>query len=118
LEFFGLVLGLFYKDVGLVFQPASGNTVANSHLSPGPFNSRVLRFCLVPQCSHLPYWPCQQRRLANCDWMPASYTTGQSSYPRRHPIGWASSQSSHTVSNMPSHRALTSAPLSTHLSIE
>jgi len=25
LEFFGLVLGLFYEDVGLVFQPASGN---------------------------------------------------------------------------------------------
>jgi len=25
-----------------------------------------------------------QRRLANCDWMPASYTSGQPSNPRRH----------------------------------
>jgi len=24
---------------------------------PGPFNSRVLRSCLVPQYSHLPHWP-------------------------------------------------------------
>ena len=79
-----------------------GNIVGNSHLSPGPFNSRVLISCLVPQCSHTPHWFCDQRRLANCDWMPASYTSGQPSYVRRHPTSWASWQSSllcfqHTV---------------------
>jgi len=31
------------------------NNVANSHLSPGPFDCRVLCSCLVPQCSHPPY---------------------------------------------------------------
>jgi len=31
------------------------NNVTNSHLSLGPFNNRVLRSCLVPQCSHLPH---------------------------------------------------------------
>jgi len=29
----------------------------------------------VPQCSHLLHWPCHQQCLANCDWMPASYTS-------------------------------------------
>ena len=33
------------------------NNVANSHLSPGPFDCRVLCYCLVPQCSYPPYWP-------------------------------------------------------------
>jgi len=74
------------------------SNVANSYLSPGPFNSRVLRFCLVRQCSHPPHWPRHQRHLASCAWLPASYTSGQSSYPRRHPTCWASSQKSHTVS--------------------
>jgi len=32
------------------------NNVANSHASPGPFNGRVLRSCLVPQCSYPPHW--------------------------------------------------------------
>jgi len=40
----------------------------------------------VPQCSHPPHWSCHQRRLANCDWMLASYNSRQSSYPC-----WASS---------------------------
>ena len=40
------------------------NKVANSHPSPGAFNRRVLRSCLVPQCLHPPHWPCHQRRLA------------------------------------------------------
>jgi len=62
------------------------NNSANSHLSPGAFNRRVRRSCLVPQCSYLPHQPHHQRRLANCDWMPASYTSGQPSNPRRHPI--------------------------------
>jgi len=31
------------------------NNVANSHLSPGPLNSRVLHSCLVWQCSNLPH---------------------------------------------------------------
>jgi len=47
---------------------------------------RILCACLVPQCSHPPHRLCHQRRLANCDWMPASYTSGQPSNPRRHPI--------------------------------
>ena len=31
------------------------NNIANSHLSPGSFNSKVLLSCQVPQCSHLPH---------------------------------------------------------------
>ena len=46
---------------------------------------RVLRACLVPQCSYPPYRPRHQRRLANFYWMPASYTSGQPSNTRRHP---------------------------------
>ena len=66
------------------------NNIANAHFISGAFNRRVLRSCLLPQCSHPPYWPGYQRRLANCDWMPASYTSIQPSYPRRHPTFWAS----------------------------
>ena len=89
------------------------NNSANTHPSPGTFNRRVLHACLVPQCSYPPH-----RRLANCDWMSASYTSGQPSNPRRHPTCWASSQWSHTVSTTPCHGAWTSAPLSVHPSIE
>ena len=93
------------------------NNAANSHLGPGSFGSRVLRSCLLLQCSYLPHCPCQhQRRLANCDWLPASCTSRQSSDPRRHPTFWASSQRSHTVSSTPCHGTWTSAPLSAHLS--
>ena len=95
-----------------------GNNVANNHLSPGPFNSKVMRLCPVPQCSHLPRWSCHQRRLANCDWMPAPYTSRQSSYAREHWICWVSSQRSHTVSSTTCHGAWKFAPLSAHLSIE
>jgi len=42
----------------------------------GPFNSRVLLTCLVPQYSHPPHWP-RHRRFANCGWMPARDGTGQ-----------------------------------------
>jgi len=57
------------------------NTIANSHPSLGAINCRVLRSCLVPQCSYPPNWPRHQLRLPNCHWMPAaSYTTKQ------HPI--------------------------------
>jgi len=94
------------------------NNVANSHLSPGPINNRVLRSCLVPQCSYPPHWPSHQRRFANCDWMPALYTSGLPFYSRKHPICWASSQWSHTVSSTPCHRAWTSAPPNAHLSTE
>ena len=63
---------------------------------------------------------CHQGRLANCDWMLASYTSEQSFYARRHPTCWASSQRSHTVSSTPCHGAWTRGrdPLSAHLSIE
>ena len=81
--------------------------------SPGPLNNRVLRSCLVAQCSYSPQWPRHQRRLANCDWMLASYTSGQSSLPRRCPTYWASSQRSHTVSITPCDGAWTPAPLLT-----
>jgi len=94
------------------------NNVANSHLSPGSFNSILLRSSLVQQCSYPPNWPCYQRRLVICDSIPAPYASGQSSYPRRHPTYWTSSQWSHTVSNTLSYGALTYAPLSAHLSIE
>jgi len=70
---------------------------------------------MVPMCSYPPHWPCHQRRLANCDWMPAPYSKGQPSYSRRHPTRWASSQRSYTFSNMPCHRAWTPASLSAHL---
>ena len=99
-------------------QHSSPQDFANSHRSPGPFNCRVLRSCLVPQCSYPPHWPRHQRRLANCDWMPASYTSGQPSNHRRHPTCWASSQWNHTISRTPWHGAWTPAPLSAHLSIE
>ena len=86
---------------------------ANSHPSLGALNRRVLRACLVPQCSYPPH-----RRLANCDWMSASYSIGQPCYPHRHLTCWASSQWSHTVSSTPCHGPWTSAPLRAHLSIE
>jgi len=44
--------------------------------------------------------------------------TTKSSYPHRHPTGWALSQWSHTVSSTPCHQAWTSAPISAHPSIE
>ena len=94
------------------------NNVANSHPSPGALNRRVLRSCLVPQWSHPLHWPRHQRRLANCDWMPASHTSEQPSHPHRHPTCWASSQRSHAVSSTPSHGARTPASLSALLSIK
>jgi len=94
------------------------NNSANSHHRLGAFNRRVLRACLVPQCSYPPHQPRHQRRLANCDWMPAPYISGQPSNPLRHPTGWASSQWRHTVSRTPCHGAWPSAPLSAHPSIE
>ena len=74
--------------------------------------------CLVPQCPYPSYWPHHQRRLANCDWVPASYTSWQPSNPRRYPTCWASLQWSHTISRTPCHGAWTSAPLSAHPCIE
>jgi len=71
--------------------------------------------CLVSQRSHLSHWPCHQWRLANCDWMPASYPSWQYSHSRRHPACWSLSQWSHTVSSSRSmepwhllHSAITS----------
>jgi len=100
LNFFG-----HFKNVSICDRKTTGwsNNVANSYPSPGALNCRVLRSCLVPQCSYPPHWPHHQRRLANCDWMLASYTSGQPSNPRRHPTCWASSQWSHIVSRMPCH---------------
>jgi len=72
----------------------------------------------MTKCLHPPNWSCRQRRLANCDWMPASYTSGQPSYPRWHPTYWASSQSSHIFFSMLCHGAWTPAPLSAHRSTE
>jgi len=94
------------------------NNTAYSHPSPGPFNRRALRSCLVPECSYPPHWLCHQWRLANCGLMPASYTSGQFSNPRKHPTCWASSQCSHTVSSTPCHGAWRPAPLSAHQYIE
>jgi len=84
----------------------------------GAFNRRILRSCLVPQCSYPLHRPLHQRRLTNCDWMPASKISEQPSNPRRHPIYWALSQWSHTVSSTSCHGAWTPAPLSAHPSFE
>ena len=72
----------------------------------GHFNDRLLRSCLVAQCSHPPHRPRHQWRLANGDWMPASYTSGifaqknsavsqksnilapQKLFPRQSFLGW------------------------------
>jgi len=64
---------------------AGATTMRNSHPSPHAFNRRILCSCLVPQCSYPPHRPHHQRRLANCDWLYASYTSAQLSHPRRHP---------------------------------
>ena len=88
---------------------AGATTLSNSHPSPGAFNRRVLRACLVPQCSYPPHRPHNQRCLANCDWMPASYTSGQPSNSCRHPTCCA-------FLSMPCHGAWTPALLSAHLS--
>jgi len=72
----------------------------------------------MPQRSQSPYWPYHQLLLANCDWMPASYTSGQPSHSRRHLTCWASSQRSYTFSRTPCHGAWTSDPLNSHLSTE
>ena len=61
------------------------NNSANSHPCPCAFNHRALYSCLVPQCSYPTQRPFHQRLLAVCDWMSASYTSGQPSNPRRHP---------------------------------
>ena len=90
--------GAFCLELG-----AWGNNFANSHLSPVPFIRRVVRSCLVPQCSYPPHWLCHQRCLGNCDWMPASQTSGQSSYSRCHLTSWALSLRSHIVSSTRSH---------------
>jgi len=60
------------------------NNSKNSHPSLGELNCRALRACLMPQCSYPPHRPRHQQRLANCDWMPASYTSGKPSNSRRH----------------------------------
>ena len=75
------------------------NKVANSHPIPRPSTAE---YCAPVSCrsDHTRH----QRRLANCDWMPASYTSRQPSNPRRHPTRWASPQLSHTISRMPCHR--------------
>jgi len=45
-------------------------------------------YCALVWCrsaqSYPPNRPRHQRRFANCDWMPASYTSGQPSNPCRH----------------------------------
>ena len=49
--------------------------------------------------------------------MPASYTSGQPSNPRRHPTCWASSHRRNTIFRTPCHGAWIPASLSAHLSI-
>ena len=85
--------------------------------SLGALNRRGLRACLVPQCSYPPYWPHHQQRRANSDWMPASYTSGQTFNPCRHPTCCALAQGSHTISRTQCHGAWTPAPLSAHPAI-
>ena len=74
-----------------------GNNSANCRPGRGALNRRVLRPCLLPQCSHLPRRPCQQQRLANCDRMLAPYTSEQPSNPRRHPTCWTFAMDPHCL---------------------
>ena len=83
------------------------NNSAYSYPGPGAFNRRKLRTCLVLKCSLPPCRPHHHRRLANCDWMPASYTREQPFNSRKHPTCWSSSQWSHTLSGTQSHSAWT-----------
>ena len=48
--------------------------------------------------------------------MPVSYTSGQTSYSRRHPTCWAWLQRSHYLSSTSCHANWTFAPLRAHLS--
>ena len=60
------------------------NNVANNLLSS--FHSTAEYYAPV-WCAVLSptLWPCDQRHLAHCDWMPASHTSGQPSYTRMRP---------------------------------
>ena len=60
---------------------AGTTTLRTATLAPCPLNSRVLGSCLVPQCSHPPRCSCHQLRRANCDWMPASYSSPADNIP-------------------------------------
>jgi len=92
---------------------------ANSHPCPGVFNRRILRSCLVPQCSHRLIDPAINDALRIVTgWLDACVLRGQPSHPRGHPTCWASSQWSHTVSSTPCHGVWTPAPFSDHLYIE
>ena len=59
------------------------NNVAKSHLSPGPFSSSVAYCTPVSWCSaHTRLKdPAINNALHTVGWIPASYTSGQSSYP-------------------------------------
>ena len=69
-------------------------------------------------CSAHSHWPCHQRRLANCDWIPASYTRGNLSIV----AGIQHSELRRKGATLSlaclSHGAWTSASLSAHLYIE
>ena len=98
-----------------------GNNAANSHLSPGPFNSRVLRSCMAPQCSYRTHWPCHQRRLANYGWILVFYSVGvgptpADNVPLLEGIQPAELRRTRATLSPARHGARTSAPLSSHLS--
>jgi len=70
--------------------------LAGSGWGAGATTLRIatLALCTQLQCTARPFGAAvlitasstpPQRRLANCDWMPASYTRGEPSNPRRHP---------------------------------
>ena len=95
-----------------------GNNAATSHLRPGPFNSKSIALlagsAVLTRASLIlqPTTPCEL-------WLDACVLHQRTIFlPRRHQTCWASSQCSHTVSSTPCYGAWTSAPLSTHLSIE
>ena len=92
------------------------NSAANSHSCPGPFNSRVLRSCLVPQRSYPPHWPLPSVKPCELRLDACVLTSRQLPYSRRHRTCWASSQRSHTLSSTSFHGAWTPALLSAHLS--
>ena len=95
-----------------------GHGNPSGYLSVGAFNRRELRSCLVPQCSHPPYWPAINDALRNVTGRLRPTSADNLPILAGIQTCWTSSQWSHTVSSTPCHGAWTPAPLNAHPSIE
>jgi len=85
--------------------PSRGAGQQHGEWPPQPWFTQRQSTALLPVATVLiPFhWFCHQRRLGNCDWMPASYTSPQPSHPRGLSISGALSQRSRSVSSTPCH---------------